>query len=270
MEVVKGLMAVAPVLNGQTRPFRVKCDDGNEYYVKFKENPESSRVLINEYVSTKIAEILDIPITTNRFVEIGQTFIDLYGEKINSHIEELPSCGLHFGSQKIDKVYPITSSKIISSTTNADCLSSVLLFDHLIGNQDRISNKGNILLDGGDEKLIVVIDHSHAFDLGPIWDEHQLRIRINEPLIPYDLNGYVYSKWIPHINGNSPFSSFFHKLPGLTDDILYHIISKIPEEWLITEGEKEALFLYLQDRRNQIDVLPSLLKNSLPYWKGGS
>lgn len=269
VEIVQAVMPVEPIRNGQTKPFLIRCDDGNQYYVKFKENPESSRVLINEFVCTKIAEIIDIPITPNKFVQIDAHFIQLYGPTIQQHIGEVISAGLHFGSLKVDKAYPITSSKMIANSVNTDCLSTILMFDHLVGNGDRVSNKGNILMNGV-SKEITVIDHSHAFELGPIWDEHQLRRLVNQPILPLDLTGYVYSKWVPHINGNSPFSHFFQNLTRLTLQEMSHIIDDVPDEWIITDSEKEALLIYLEYRKDNVHMIPQLLKPSLPHWKGGS
>lgn len=267
MEVVKAVSIVGPVPLGGTKPFLLIGEDGNQYYTKFKENPESSRILINEYVCSQIAEIFDIPKAENVFIDATDIFIEVFGEEISNHIEEMPKTGLHFGSLKLDSVYPITSSDAILKAENPECLPSILLYDHLIGNRDRQYNSGNILISETPRKIFA-IDHSEAFEIGPLWDATQLKHRISLPIEPFDMGGYVYTKWIEHIKDPHPFSAFFNNLLRLTDDVLWNIIDKTPDEWLITNNEKQMLFRYLAFRRDNIHPLPELLRDKLPYWKG--
>lgn len=268
MDIVNAVAPIQPITNGQTKPYLLLCDDGYQYYVKFKENPESPRVLINEFVCTKIANLVQIPLTTNKLVKINLQFVQVYGEVIKHHIGETISQGLHFGSQKVDKAYPITSSQMIEGSTNPSCLSDVLLFDHLVGNEDRVSNRGNILMDGTSKK-ITVLDHSHAFELGPIWDHIQLSHRLTDPIKPLDLSGYVYSKWVPYITGTDPFENFFHNMIGLTREKMWHIINEVPAEWNINTQEKQTLLEYLEYRKTNLHTVPQYLKSSLPYWTRG-
>lgn len=267
LEVVKAASIVEPVPLGGTKPFLIYGEDGNQYYAKFKENPESSRILINEYVCSEIADIFEIPKTENVFIEVSEEFVEVFGEEIEEHIEDMPKPGLHFGSLKLNNVVPITNSEAISKSENPECLSTILLFDHLIGNSDRESNKGNILISES-QKRIYAIDHSNAFEIGPLWDATQLKWRLTSPVTPFNMEGYVYSKWTEHIRSPYPFSAFFDNLLRLTDDVLWNIIDETPKEWLITDDEKQMLFQYIVFRRDNIHLLPELLKPKLPYWKG--
>lgn len=269
MDTTNGVNAVAPVNNGMSLPYRITCDDGYEYHVKFKDNPNGTKFLVNEFISSEIANILNIPVPINKIINLDESFINLFGNKIAGHIKAIPSIGLHFGSRSIEKSTIINSSKVIAKTTNNDVLSSVLLFDHLIGNIDRTDNIGNLLLDIKN-KEIVVIDHTHAFELASVWDEAQLNRMANEDFHAYNMHECVYSKWIKFINGNNPFQDFFDNLRNLTDDCLESIINEIPQEWGVTEGEQNALIRYLKSRRDKIHTLPLLLKPYLPYWKGGN
>lgn len=266
MDIVKAISAVEAVTNGGTKPYVLMGENGQQYYVKFKENPESARILINEYICGEIAALIGLPITENVLIEIDQQFIDIFGEEIEEHIWESPSPGLHFGSLKINDVYLIEDTGTINEAKNIDCLPTILLFDHLIGNNDRESNKGNILITG--KKEIYAIDHSNAFEIGPLWDAHQLDLRLDSPISLLDMNGYVYSKWTDHISDPNPFSAFFDNLPRLTDDVLWNIIDSTPEEWAITPREKEKLLAYISFRRDNIVEVPELLRDALPYWKG--
>jgi hypothetical protein len=268
MDTVKGITPGDPIPNGCTKPFYILCDDGFHYAVKFKENPETSRVLINEYVCGSIAESLDLPMAEAKLIEIDDSFVKDYGKEIALHTGEAISAGLHFGTKKIKKTFQIFNSKMLESAVNIECVPEIILFDQLICNRDRDSNGGNLLYDATDHK-ITLIDHTHAFDLGPLWNTTELRRRINIPFSSMDMTGYVYKKLVVYVRGNNPFSTILDKIEGLTDEELWHTIDKIPAEWNASEEEKSVLMEYIQDRRNRIKEVLPIIKPNLPYWKGG-
>jgi hypothetical protein len=269
MQVVSAHRAINKIPNGCTKPYYIACSDGNQYAVKFKENPEGPRVLVNEYVCAKIAEVLELPLASPSFIEIDQNFISVYGQQIEEHVGKRITPGLHFGTKKIRKAFQIYDSTMLQEAVNVDCIPDIILFDHLICNTDRESNGGNLIFDASNMS-IVIIDHTHAFDLGPIWTAHDLRQRIGEPFTIFNTSGYIYKKLVPYVKGHNPFSNILKKMKRLTPDLLFDIILNIPEEWNVTLDEKHALHEYLVDRLNRIENVLPQLKHVLPYWKGGS
>jgi hypothetical protein len=268
MRIVKAQRPIKPIGNGITRPFFVLCSNNETYAVKFKQNPEGSRVLANEYVASKIASLLELPVPEPALVEVEDQFLVDHGSEISGYLEEKVLPGIHFGTLKIKKSVPITESRMISHATNRDIVPALLVFDQLICNKDRDSNGGNLLFDLN-KMEIVVLDHTHAFDLGAIWTESDLRARIGQAFELFDSTGYVYRKLVTHVEGNNPFHRILDKIAGMTNDSLWNIINTIPVEWGIQPNEKDALFEYLKDRKSRIDQVPSLLSPVLPRWKGG-
>lgn len=269
MQVVSAIRAINKIPNGCTKPYYISCSDGNQYAVKFKENPEGPRVLANEYVCAKIAEILELPLSSPSFIEVDKNFISTYGKQIEEHVGNIITPGLHFGTKKIKRTFQIYDSTMLREAVNVDCIPDIILFDHLICNKDRESNGGNILFDASNMS-IVIIDHTHAFDLGPIWTANDLRQRIGQPFDIFDMSGYTYKKLTPYVNGHNPFKNILKKLERLSSELLLDIILNIPDEWGVTLDEKYVLHEYLVDRLHRLkDILPHL-KNVLPYWKGGS
>lgn len=268
MQVTSAILPNGKVKNGVTKPYYITCDDGYQYVVKFKENPEGKRVLINEYICAKIAEILDLPLAIPSIIEVDDSFVNDYGKEISEHVECKISIGLHFGTRKIKKVFQIFNSQMLESALNIECIPEILLFDQLVCNKDRDNNGGNLLFDATNMKIIM-IDHTHVFDVGPSWTANDLEQRIGEPFQIFDANGYVYRKLIPFVKGNNPFNKFMSKLTRLNPTVLWHIINSVPEEWQITDHEKNVLKEYLFDRLNRIEEVLPLLKPHLPYWKGG-
>lgn len=269
MQIVTAKTAHKEINNGVTKPYIITCDDSEQYVVKFKENPEGKRVLANEYVCAKIAEVLDLPLATPSFVQVNETFIQDYGLQVSAHTETNVTSGFHFGTKKIKKAYQITGTDMLRYAKNVDCIPGIILFDQLVCNCDRECNGGNLLFDQT-KMEIVVLDHTHAFDIGPLWNEHNLNYKIGEAFRPIQPDGYVYRKLVPFVNGHNPFNSILEKMKGLSNTHLWDIIYNIPEEWDVTQDQKEKLHEYLVDRLHRIEEALPILKPGLPYWKGGS
>jgi hypothetical protein len=268
MNSVTALVPDSLIKNGCTKPYYITCDDGEQYVVKFKENPESSRVLANEFVCAEIADLLELPLSAPKLINVDESFVQDFSGEISLHIGDTITSGLHFGTKKIKKTFQITTPHMLENANNINCIPEIIIFDQLIGNKDRDSNGGNLLYDASLNK-IVLIDHTHTFDLGPLWNAHELRRRISLPFELYPFTGFVYRKLVPYVRGNNPFSSILGKLERLTEDNLWHIIDRIPEEWNVNNDEKAALHEYLLDRHNRIEEVLPIIKPHLPFWKGG-
>lgn len=267
MDVVEAYRPISPLKNGVTKPYIINCS-GEEYVVKFTQNPEGDRALINEFVCAHIADLLDLPLTKPSLIKVNDEFIQDYGDELKQHVTKNIEPGLHFGTKKIQKVFPINTPQILSRANNKDIIPAIILFDHIICNKDRDSNGGNLIFDYTNNKIIV-IDHTHAFDIGPLWNDHQLKLRIGEKITPLEMSGYVYHKLVPYVNGHNPFSTILDKLDSITFDTLTEIMNNIPQSWNISEDEKEMLKRYLMDRIERVDEILDCLKPVLPYWKGG-
>lgn len=268
MNLVEAKILHNKITNGVTKPFIILCNNGEQYIVKFQQNPEGKRVLANEFVCARIAELLDLPLANPSLINVSKEFLLIHGNEISEHVGEEVFPGLHFGTQKIKNAFQINTAKIIDTASNKECIPSILLFDQLICNKDRESNGGNLLIDGK-EKEIVVIDHTHVFDLGPLWNEYELKRRLGEPFFRIQSNGYVYRKLIPYVDGFSPFHHILGKMKSLNKNIVVDIIESIPEEWDVTKNERIVLSEYIMDRLERIEEALPILKENLPNWKGG-
>ncbi|MFC4768693.1 HipA family kinase [Effusibacillus consociatus] len=268
MQIVTANRAIGEIRNGCTKPYNVLCG-GETFVVKFMQNPEGVRVLANEFICSKLAEMLQLPIPTPAIIEVRQTFIEDHGNEVANHVGESITAGNHFGTKRLKKAYQVTSAEMLHMAKNIHVVPEILLFDHWIHNSDRDRNGGNLLFDAV-RMEVVIIDHTHAFDLGPLWNATQLKQRLNDQFSIFDTSGYVYKKLVPYIRGNRPFHSILDKMSRLTRDDLWNIIKSVPEEWNVSEEDKIALHSYLWNRLNRIEQVLPLLKPVLPYWKGGT
>lgn len=247
--------------NGITEPLLCKLED--ERYVVFKrlKNIESSRVLANEYVSYHIAKILSLPIPNAGCAVIdSNTFIsDQVLSEFNNGKELL---GLGFYSELREKVTQLTTTAQLESVINKSDIPRIIAFDHLLRNEDR--NPGNLLVDmkKGD-KLITIIDHTHVFYIGPMWDKVQLeRMRIERDVETNNIvikNDVIYNVMIEHYGLNYEeliiICNDFRN--SITNERIKEIIESIPNEWNISDEDKSELCRYICYR---LDELPYMIK----------
>lgn len=79
----------------------MRCDDGEYYVVKFQNNPQHRRVLVNELLGTKLAGHLGLPVPPVEVVEVGRELIENTAELVMQvgSSRALCSPGRQFGSR---------------------------------------------------------------------------------------------------------------------------------------------------------------------------
>ncbi len=88
-------------MRGGAQSHLMRCDDGYYYVVKFQNNPQHRRVLVNELLGTRLAARLGLPTVPVEIVAVSEELIrltpDLAMEMPRSRIPCQP--GLQFGSR---------------------------------------------------------------------------------------------------------------------------------------------------------------------------
>jgi hypothetical protein len=88
-------------MRGGAQSHLMRCDDGYYYVVKFQNNPQHRRILVNELLGTRLAARLGLPTVPVRIVAVSEELIRLTPELA----VELPRAripcqpGLQFGSR---------------------------------------------------------------------------------------------------------------------------------------------------------------------------
>lgn len=67
-------------MRGGAQSHLMRCSDGNYYVVKFQNNPQHRRILVNELLGTKLAARLGLPTTPVAIVEVSEELIRLTHE----------------------------------------------------------------------------------------------------------------------------------------------------------------------------------------------
>jgi hypothetical protein len=88
-------------MRGGAQSHLMRCSDGNYYVVKFQNNPQHRRILVNELLGTRVARRLGLPTAPVEVVEVGAELIRLTPELCIELPRSRTPCaaGLQFGSR---------------------------------------------------------------------------------------------------------------------------------------------------------------------------
>ena len=88
-------------MRGGAQSHLMRCSDGHYYVVKFQNNPQHTRILVNELLATRLAARLGLPTTPVAVVEVSPELIRLTPELCVELPRARVPCtpGLQFGSR---------------------------------------------------------------------------------------------------------------------------------------------------------------------------
>lgn len=245
-----------PIGIGVTNPYIVELDNKKKYVAKFPGNPEGDRALINEYVCAELAKLFELPIPNYELVTIND--IEKFQQKL-PNIEMVN--GTIFCSERMEKAEPIPDYYILTKVKNKEDVLKTLIFDIIIGNDDR--NPGNFLVNFKNQSF-VIIDHSHVFNKGVLWDAKSLEELIDAKI---DINNMQKKSFeisilmLNNIDYENTLEKYREKIKSLREKDIENIINKIPQDWKISAEEKRKLIDYLMNRINRIDEICNLINN---------
>src|SRR5437773_10138908 len=88
-------------MRGGAQSHLLHCSDGYYYVVKFKNNPQHRRVLVNELLGTRLAALLGLPTTPAKIVNVDEELIRLTPDLRIEAPQNRVACepGRQFGSR---------------------------------------------------------------------------------------------------------------------------------------------------------------------------
>src|SRR5271157_1112180 len=101
-------------MRGGAQGHLMRCDDGHYYVVKFRNNPQHERVLANEFLATRLAERVGLPVPAAEVVEVQPWLVEHTAELtivLGSHAIQVEA-GLQFGSRYV--VSPVEGKCLIT------------------------------------------------------------------------------------------------------------------------------------------------------------
>lgn len=271
--------------DGISKPKKMLCDDNLMRVVKFNYPDNYNRALLHEFLGYRIALLLELPVLEQDFVYVSPELASAY-----SDVEGMSS-GIKVGSPLVDIDKNIADNglfreplpELYKSCSNSGMIQDVLAYDIWIHNDDRGSNKGNLLVipNKNGNKEFVIHDHGYAF-FNPVatmeryknlqefrgahltWQNHKY------PFGPvYEAIKMNIDLRNPH---NNPFTRVIGKIESVSKQDLEEIMNDIPNEWQIPEYEKKAIVSFLFERKYKVrEHINSLVGVWwFPIWNGGA
>jgi hypothetical protein len=266
-------------MRGGAQAHLLQCDDGHFYVVKFRNNPQHRRILINEWIASVFLNYLQISTPPAAIVSLSPGFLeanpDIYIQ-LGSHHQAVEP-GWHFGSRypgdpgKV-MVYDFLPDTLLDKVVNAQEFLGVLAFDKWIGNADarqsiffraRLRQWSPTASESTPRAGFVsqMMDHGYVFD-GPHWKFP------DSPLQGLYFRPNVYQS----VRGWEDFEPWLDRVLFFPEEVVDAAQKQIPPEWMAEDADAlQAMLEKLMSRRRRV---PDLIRDSrrgrinpFPEWK---
>ena len=267
-------------MRGGAQAHLLEADDGQWYVVKFRNNPQHHRVLVNELLSSVILEYLKISAPETAVIQVTPAFLaanpDVHLQLGTKRVEVEP--GWHFGSRypadpDRTPVYDFLPDALLSHVVNLEDFRAVLVFDKWTGNADGRQSvfyrarvrQGIVAGEHGNESVRAgfvarMIDHGYTFN-GPYWDFPE------SPLQGLYARHLVYQS----VRSAADFQPWLDQVVHFPEEVIDQAWKRIPSQWI--EGEEDTLERLLEALFERRKRLPELIRacreartNPFPNW----
>jgi hypothetical protein len=246
-------------MRGGAQSHLMRCSDGLYYVVKFQNNPQHRRVLVNELLGTRLAARLGLPTVPVAIVEVSEELIrltpELAMELPRSRIPCLP--GLQFGSRYPHDPRQLTlhdflPDEQLREVQNLHHFAGMLVFDkwtcNTNGRQTVFFNEKSMKGEQGAVRYEArMIDQGFCFNAGE-W---------NFPDAP--LRGlYARNRVYEGVTGMHSFAPWMEPLESkISERVLDEISREIPPAWY--EDDMDALLQLLEQLYRRRPCVPDLI-----------
>jgi hypothetical protein len=253
-------------MRGGAQAHLIECDGGVHYVVKFLNNPQHRRILVNEWISSVFLAHLGIAAPRTSIINVTREFLESNPEtylQLGARRQEVEP-GWHFGSAfpgdpATTAVYDFLPDALLGRVVNLRDFAGALVFDKWMGNADarqtiffRAAVKDRVASDAAcwrNSFVGYMMDHGYVFE-GPHW-----RFR-DSPLQGLYFRPMVYD----HVRSWQDLEPWLECVRHFPEDVVYAALKSVPREWLANEEpELEALLERLMTRRLRV---PDLIEES--------
>lgn len=241
-------------MRGGSQPHLLHCSDGDDYIVKFQNNPQGSRILANDLLATLLAKSMGLPVPNIAIVDVSKDFIrdcptlQIQREKGSEPCQE----GLCFGSRYLSPRFHLTHG-----TALARSLSMSIWYLHELSNLKDFA--GMLVFDkwacNTDDRQVVFVrgkgvfpDKAVMIDCGYCFHASHWNFR-DHPMIGLFGEPYVYES-IGSIGQFNPWLDILEHDMSLS--LITLLGSKIPSEWYADDRDALTNLIGRLDERRKI------------------
>jgi hypothetical protein len=273
-------------MRGGAQSHLMRCSDGHYYVVKFQNNPQHRRILVNELLGTRLAARLGLPVTPVAIIQVSEELIRLTPELCMEMPRARVPCqaGPQFGSRypgdpRRLTLHDFLPDEQLRGVENLHDFAGMLVFDKWTCNTNgrqtiffreelrRPTTQANGVEKGDQpseerDYRAAMIDQGFCFNAGE-W---------NYPDAP--LRGlYARNRVYEGVIGMESFAPWTERVEkSVTERVLADVIREIPPEWY--EDDYDAVTKLLEQlyrRRMRVRELLLEAKNTtrhpFPNWR---
>ena len=249
-------------LRGGSQAQVMRADDGECYAVKFQGNPQCTRVLANEFLACRLAQLIGLRVPQAVVIYADETIIreqqiafTLGGASV------APKPGPQFGSRWVaeEQSFDFLPRALLGRVQNIREFAGVLAFDKWSGNAD---GRQAVFHRSRQQRKYTAtfIDFGYAFNAGE-WSFPDSPLR----------GTYALNEVYEHIRSMDDLSPWLQRIENLQAEELGRIAEEIPLEWYGSRSEMQALLQKLLQRRSivrqLIDDFRTSSRNPFPNWQ---
>jgi hypothetical protein len=254
-------------MRGGAQSHLMRCTDGHHYVVKFANNPQHPRVLVNDWLGTRLAEMIGLPVPVPAIVDVRPWLVehtpDLRVELCGQR--KMFTAGLSFGSRYVvspmeGQVYDYLPEGMLGRVRNINSFAGVLALDKWTCNAD--GRQVAFWRRPRERKFTAsFIDQGYFFNAGE-WSFP------DAPLRGVFGRNDVYAG----ITGWDSFEPWLSRIESFPESSLWPLVNQIPPEgYGSAVDELDRLLTNLLERRSRVRELILSFKNSsrnpFPNWR---
>ncbi|MBI4548531.1 MAG: hypothetical protein HY707_11150 [Ignavibacteriae bacterium] len=242
------------LITGRTMPGVFICEDANgnslgEYVVKLRHNIETGNAgLLREIAGNLLAEQLGLEVPEAAIVRIEPGLAKAIPEpRVAESVRG--SVGLNFGSKNLAGGYQTWPKEKIIPASMRQAAIELFVFDALIHNPDRTSERPNLFWKGDQ---LFLFDHDQAFSF---------LLAIPKIKVPWDLSEQPYLREHVFFNGlrhaQLDLDGMVGAIETVSDDFWDALEKVVPNEWKGSELSRirshiESVQQHLDDFMNNV------------------
>jgi len=266
-------------MRGGAQAHLIEAADGHCYVVKFLNNPQHRRILVNEWIASVFLRYLGFSTPEAAVIRVTPGFLERNPEvylQLGSRREPV-ELGWHFGSRFPGDparlvVYDFLPDTLLAQVENRAAFLGMLAFDQWMGNADSrqaIFFRARLrewlpAFEAHPQRLGFVaqmVDHGFTFD-GPHW-------RFADSA----LQGLYFRPQVyQSVKGLDDFQPWLDRIVHFPEAVVDHALKQIPPAWVA--GDEEALTQLceqlLRRRKRVVDLLLACRQGRaplFPHWR---
>jgi hypothetical protein len=247
-------------MRGGAQAHLLEADDANWYVVKFRNNPQHWRVLVNEALCATFLDFLKIAAPQTALIQVTGDFLaanpDVSFSLGSKHVPVAP--GWHFGSRYPGDpgrtaVYDFLPDALIAGVVNLEDFRAILVFDKWVGNTDGRQSVFYRALVRREAAQVArpgfvarMIDHGFAFN-GPGWDFG------DSPIQGIYARHSVYDS----VRSLEDFQPWLGQVMHFPEEVIDQAWKRVPSDWIA--GDEDALERLLERLYERRARMPELI-----------